>query len=279
MRRLTTNANGSLAEQVFAAMKTEPLEVLRYAWRTAAIVVAFIAHGPGPSVLWRLKLLLRFIYVHLRVPGGVTLPETLFLVEGVCNAPSDGALVEVGSWKGLSAVCLSLVSGARGQKLFAVDTFAGLPQTEGPLHVAANPSRSYVFEKGAYFGSQDDFWSNMRRFGRPASVSTVQGDVCEMSALALPEGTTVGYAFIDVDLPTSYRGVFRVLAPYVGVGTRIHLHEGLLEPVLRLVQDPSFWKQLGLTSPSIEILQETKRLRTLLVELKFSGGGGGKHSA
>jgi len=239
----------------------------------------FVAGGPGPSFLWRLKLLLSFAYVYLRVPGGVTLPETLFLVEGVCKAPPEGVLVEIGSWKGLSAVCLSHVSESRGQKLFAVDTFAGLPQTEGPVHVATSPDRSYIFEQGAFSGSLDEFWSNVRRFGRSASVSTIQGDVCEMSTLGLSQGDSVAYAFIDVDLPTSYRGALRLLAPYIVDGTRIHLHEGLLEPVLKLVRDSQFWAELRVTPPSVEVLHETRRLRTLLVELKFWGNNGRKHSA
>ena len=274
MRRLTSKITGSPLARFVRTLRREPLAVARYLWRTISLVAAFTVRGPGTGVLRRLRLLARIIRIHIRVPGGVTLPETLFLIEGACAAPTSGVLIEIGSWKGLSATCLSLVADSRAQRLVAVDTFAGLPQTEGPIHVSSNPDRSYVFEQGAYAGSLEEFWANIRGFGCPAQVSTVCGDVCTMTSVGLPEGSTVAYAFVDVDLPTSYRGALRLLAPHIAEGTRVHLHEGLLEPVLQLVQDRQFWTDLGLKPPSIEVLQETRNLRTLLVELKFEGSNG-----
>jgi len=269
VRVLTHDTTGSFCGELFRAVRSEPVEALKFLWRTVFVVTCFVVRGTTSGFLSRTKLLVRLIRIHLKVPGGVSLPETLFLIETIDSAPTSGILLEIGSWKGLSTSCLSLVAESRRQRLIAVDTFSGLPRTEGPCPVASCPKRSYLFEQGAYVASLDEFWSNVNRYGCGAVVTTLQGDVCNMGTLGLPRGMRIAYAFLDVDLPTSYEGALRLMAPHIGGGTRIHLHEGLLEPILSLAQNSGFWATLGLPPPKVEILQATKRLRTLLVELTF----------
>lgn len=266
---VSKNSSGNLFAQILAALQREPLDLLRFAWATLRGTAGFLLDGPGPGLAWRAWLIWRFLLIQLCVPGGVNLLEALRLARSHMSAKRDGVVVEIGSWKGLSACGLSLIAKELGQRMVVIDTFAGLPVSAGPFSVSSGRRRTYRFELGSFAGTWDEVRSNLRRFGCTDIVHGIAADVTTIDKLPF-DGTPVAFAFIDVDIPASYFAALRLLAPAIGDGTRICLHEGLLQPVLEQCRDPAFWHDLGLTVPQVDLIEQRDGFRTLLTELTFS---------
>jgi hypothetical protein len=231
--------------------------------------VAFIFSGPPQCLFWRLALLWQYLRIQLRVPGAVTFLEAQYLARCALLSPNRGLLVEVGAWKGLSTCCLSHIARHNGQDMLVFDSFQGLPHAGGPYAVAQDVDRTYRYEKGDYLGSFQEFTTNLAKYGVPSVVRTVVGDVAQIS-FPSEQGEKIAYAFLDVDLPDSYRAAFQMLASAIGEGTRVQLHEGLLADVMDMCRDSLFWEGLGLGVPHIRVLADQFGFRTLMTEVVFS---------
>lgn len=229
----------------------------------------FAGRTPGRGLLWRLGLVFRFLRIHLRVPGAVTYLECLHLAEAAFGTDASGAMVEVGAFKGRSTCCLSLVAATRGMRLIVVDTFAGLPESDGPYQVATDRERSYTFHKGEYAASFEELARNLLTFGAAQCVEAVSGDVVNLTTLPLQPGGKVSFAFLDVDLLQSYMGSLRLLSRYFAPGARVLLHEGLLEPIKQMQENPQFWTELGLEKPKVTYFALSAGFRTSLSQLEI----------
>ena len=115
-----------------------------------------------------------------KIEGWLTEAEGVSLYEAARRVPQGLAIVEVGSWKGRSAVCLA--SGARdgaGMKVVAVD-----PHTGSSEH-------RRMFGEVDTFG---EFRAHVARAGLSAFVEPIRQTSAE-AARGFPE--RVGFVFID----------------------------------------------------------------------------------
>jgi hypothetical protein len=269
IKRLGPETSSNIFTHLLSIIQHEPIEAIKYALFTATGTLSFVFAGPGEGLWWRLGLVVKYFFIHLKVPGGVTYLETLFLARTALETPADGLIVEVGSWKGLSATCLSLIAKKRAQHMIVIDTFSGLPETGGPFSVATHLNRGYIFEKGAYAASFNEFIDNVSQYGHADMIEAIAGNVIEMESPFTSINRNISFAFIDVDLPASYRATFNILAPAIQKDTILLLHEGLLVPVLADCKTEALWEQLDLPMPYVRIFENEFGFRTLLTSLTF----------
>jgi hypothetical protein len=122
----------------------------------------------------------------------------------------DGGLVECGCFKGFSTCCLSHACAWLGVKLFAFDSFAGLP-----------PSESDYYGEGEFRGTHDEVLENLRTFGRADVVEIKQGFFLE----TLPKfDQPFSLIWMDVDLESSSKDVMSLL-PALPMRACIFSHE------------------------------------------------------
>ena len=96
----------------------------------------------------------------LRVPTGTSYKSHLAMALKVFEEAPDteGCIVECGTWKGGSAVNLSLVCKMTGRKLIIYDSFEGLPE-------GRTEDRQGFYETGDYRGPLEEVQANLKRFG------------------------------------------------------------------------------------------------------------------
>ena len=121
----------------------------------------------------------------------------------ILETPPDvkGDIVECGTWKGGSAVNLSMVCKIAGRKLKIYDSFQGLPEGQ-------EIDREGHYDTGDYCGTLEEVKENIRRYG--------EIDVCEFYEgwfdETLPQlDSPVLLAFIDADLELSLEPCVRYI--------------------------------------------------------------------
>lgn len=77
----------------------------------------------------------------------------------------DGHMLECGVYKGGTTACMSHVCAQLGIKLYAADSFEGLP----------HGSEDGYYKKGQFLGRFDEVVANVERFGNATSVEYVRG--------------------------------------------------------------------------------------------------------
>lgn len=114
----------------------------------------------------------------------------------------DGVILECGTWKGGSAVNLSLVCKIAGRKLLIYDSFEGLPEKEEGDREAAN------YKTGDYHGTLQEVKENIRRYGAIDSCEFIRGWFKDtLPTLKRP----VLLAFLDVDYEASLETCVRYI--------------------------------------------------------------------
>ncbi len=104
------------------------------------------------------------------------------------QAPKDSNIVELGSWKGLSAGWIGSGLKDRGHgRMFAVDTWSGTP-TEGEH---AELLKDYGADQ-----LYQEFLGNMQRLGLQDTVSPLRMDT-RQAARQWPHGTSISLLYID----------------------------------------------------------------------------------
>jgi O-methyltransferase len=241
---------------------TDPGKILRGVWETGLETLRFVFAPRFPlpfGCLARISLLRRFIWAELKIPGGTTLLETIWLAYGTASATSSAKdWVEVGCFKGLSSARLSLLAGKAGRTLQVFDTFEGLPGSD-ETYDAVDGGVSYRFTAGSYLGRQEEVRANIGRYGAGSHVQLVAGD----AAATLPDAPfkKISFAFLDVDLVESYKACFRGLASKIESGTLIVIHEACYRQIRELILDESHWTGLGLAPPSVVFIADRYHLR------------------
>ena len=103
--------------QTWKALRDEPADLLEYFFRTVYMTARFLfsVNIPGLGFGDRFRLLRKIIQISLKVPGCVFPIDYLCLVEGIYSTPSEGVILEVGTFKGQSTSLLSFIAAMRGQ--------------------------------------------------------------------------------------------------------------------------------------------------------------------
>lgn len=132
----------------------------------------------------------------LRIPTGTSYKAHLAMALKILETPPDqpGEIIECGTWKGGSAVNLSLVCRITGRKLRIFDSFEGLPPGEIGDREAPN------YSVGEYAGMLPEVRANLERYGAIECCEFVQGWFKD----TLPKiDFPILLAFLDVDLEAS----------------------------------------------------------------------------
>lgn len=142
----------------------------------------------------------------LNILTGTSFRSHLSMAVKILEAPPDikGDIVECGTWKGGSAVNLSLVCKIVGRKLKIYDSFEGLPEAL-PEDKTALPS-----SRGFFCGSLEEVKSNIAKYGELDCCEFIEGWYQD----TLPKiKDPILLGFLDVDFQASLDICVRCIWP------------------------------------------------------------------
>lgn len=148
----------------------------------------------------------RMFWNRLWIQSGSSYKTHLAMALKVLETPPSvqGAIVECGTWKGGSAVNLSLVAKLTGRKLLIYDSFQGLPPA------VAGDREAGGYATGDFRGTLDEVKANLTRYGAIECCEFRQGWFdATLPSLAEP----VLLAYLDVDLESSLDTCVRCIWP------------------------------------------------------------------
>jgi len=160
-----------------------------------------------------------FLYVRgaTRVAGLIDQYVGTLLYESVltCKSASQN-VIEVGAFKGLSTVYLSLAASKIGKKVKSFEMFSGLP--------ASHPDLDPSFHVGQFASEVSEYESNLKAYGKPDVVTLVIGDARETM---LPTIGSEGFslAFLDVDVWEVMRELLLQLLSIAKGGEIVIIHD------------------------------------------------------
>ena len=207
---------------------------------TVPISIVFILQShaihPAYRMTWfkRLRLGFRMFLNRHRIPTGTSFKSHLAMALKILETPPNvpGAVVECGTWKGGSAVNLSLVCDIVGRKLLIYDSFQGLPAGVPGDREAPN------YQKGDFRGTLDEVRSNLRRYGAIGCCEFVEGWFDDtLPSLEAP----VLLAFLDVDLEASLETCVRHIWPNLVETGYVFIDEFVSLDYCALFYSERFW--------------------------------------
>ena len=178
---------------------------------TVPISIFFILNSRSIHPAYKLtfykkySLGLKMFLNKFRMPSGTSYKSHLAMGLKILETPPDveGDIVECGTWKGGSAVNLSLICRLTKRKLKIYDSFEGLPES---LEV----DRQGFYATGDYCGTLEEVKENIRKYGAIECCEFVKGWFDE----TLPQlDSPVLLAFVDVDLELSLETCVRFIWP------------------------------------------------------------------
>jgi hypothetical protein len=220
-----------------------------------SVVLDFILGGYGAAygvgTRRRAWLALRFQRIVAAIPSGTAALAQIVLAREILSIPPSvrGDVVECGAWKGASSASLSLVCRLARRRLLICDSFAGLPEVETQRYLAPH-SRIYGYLKGGMFaGPLAEVRANITTYGAIEVCRFVPGLFAE-SLVALAE--PVAFAFLDVDLPASFRDCLRTIWPLLVSDGAIYIDDVGCMDVASVFFDHAWWQQqLGCPAPGM----------------------------
>jgi O-methyltransferase len=215
---------------------------------TVPIAVFFILHSarihPAYGMSWsrRYALGTRMFLNTIRVRTGTSYKSHLAMALKLLETPPDvpGDVVECGTWKGGSAVNLSLICQIVGRRLRIYDSFEGLPAGD------PNDREARHYTKGEYCGTLAEVQSNIRRYGAIDRCDFIPGWFQD----TLPaESSPVLLAFLDVDLEASLHTCVRYLWPRLVESGYIFIDEVVGVDYCALFYSERYWQQYFQRTP------------------------------
>lgn len=165
----------------------------------------------------------------------------------------EGDIVECGVYKGCSTAKLSLVTDMINRRLYAFDTFEGLPRE-------ANYRDGRKFHKGQYRADMAEVKSNIKKLGNISNTELIKGDLKE----TLPNfKNKVSFAFLDIDLVESTRVALKALYPRLSKGGIIFSHDGHIPEITDLLSSTGFWNSIDSETPKIVGLGKKKLVKII----------------
>jgi O-methyltransferase len=190
----------------------------------------------------RLRLGFRMFMTTLRVPTATSYKAHMAMALKLLEMSPDviGDVVECGTWKGGSAVNLSLICKIVGRKLTIYDSFEGLPAGESEDREAVH------YRQGDYKGTLEEVQRNISRFGSPECCEYVRGYFAD----TLPKTTTpIVLAFLDVDLEASLATCVRHVWRNLVLGGFIFTDECVGTDYVALFYSERWWTENFATTP------------------------------
>ncbi|HEX6280495.1 MAG TPA: TylF/MycF/NovP-related O-methyltransferase [Pyrinomonadaceae bacterium] len=210
---------------------------------TVPIAIYFILASDRIHPEYRLgffrKMLLgtRMFLNKLRIPTGTSYKTHLAMALKIFETPPDieGIVLECGTWKGGSAVNLSLACKIAGRKLHIYDSFKGLPEGESGDREAPG------YKAGDYAGSLEEVKRNITKYGDIDSCVFVQGWFDQTLPENLKEGVLL--AFLDVDLEASLETCVRNIWPRLIDKGYIFIDEPVGVDYCSIFYSEEYWKR------------------------------------
>jgi O-methyltransferase len=203
----------------------------------------------GITASQRRELVSRFFDNTKKIKAATNPIQHVILAQEILAVPrsSPGDVVECGVFKGASSASLSLVCEMVGRRLLVCDSFAGLPDDDMQLHVAAHGGIYGFYKSGMFCGSLDEVKSNIERCGAPNVCEYVVGFFSEsLRSLNRP----IAFAFLDVDLVSSTQDCLRVIWPLLNDNCAIYTDDAGDLDCVKVFFDDAWWKNtLGCAAP------------------------------
>jgi hypothetical protein len=172
----------------------------------------------------------------LSVQTGTSYKAHLAMALKILEAPPEveGDILECGTWKGGSAVNLSLVCKITNRKLRIFDSFEGLPEGEEGDREAPG------YEAGEYLGTLPEVKANLKKYGAIECCEFVQGWFKD----TLPDlDRPVLLAFFDVDLEASLSTCVRYVWPHLVERGYIFTDECVHTNYVALFYSEKWWRR------------------------------------
>jgi len=178
---------------------------------------------------------LRMFLNKFRVQTGTSYKSHLAMALKILETPPDvaGDVVECGTWKGGSAVNLSLVCRVTGRKLRIFDSFKGLPESQ-------KIDRQGFYETGDYCGQLEEVKRNITKHGAIECCEFIKGWFDD----TLPNlDSPVILAFFDVDLELSLETCVRYVWPHLVDKGYIFIDEYVDLNYCAIFWSEEYWKK------------------------------------
>jgi O-methyltransferase len=252
------------ATEIIRVATPQPLRALRRRvlnFRRETPLYRFVVNPP-PTLLrtQALTVAKRFIAAHDHIDCAHTHAEMDAIVRAILAVPASvqGCIVEAGCFKGGSTAKLSIAAKLTGRKLFAFDSFEGLPDNV-ERHGLTIHGETPNFSKGRYEGALEEVKENVRRFGEIGACEFVKGWFDRTMSQFHQQ---IAVAFIDVDLVSSTRTCLQYLYPLLVPGGSIFSHDGHLPLCAEAMNDDEFWAcVVGYPKPAMPGLGTVKLVR------------------
>ncbi|GEM_PF-6294846 len=193
------------------------------------------------------------------VDGLISLYLGAFLYDTVLRTRHGSPhVVEVGAYKGLSTVYLSLAAKQTGRRVKSFELFSGLP--------ASDPVLDPGFRPGQFAAAVEEYEANVSAYGCRDCVDLVIGDARETMLTALgAEGFSV--AFLDVDVYAVMRPLLEQLRQAASGGEIVVVHD---------LHSPGVRKALTEFCRSTGNRLKIKRIERSTAVLQFPRDGGNR---
>lgn len=204
----------------------------------------------GVNFRLKLNLLYKMIRNNMRIISGSTFLEHLTMATSLLRLPRsvEGAIVECGTYKGVSAANISLVCKLMGRQLVIFDSFEGLPEPseKDKTHYLLANKEMHTYEKGSWCGRLDEVKDNITRFGEISVCEFVKG-YFENTLPSFREKCV--QAFLDVDYRDSLEDCVRYLWPLLQDGCLLYTHEAGHMEIASLFFSEKWWVENLRTVP------------------------------
>jgi len=221
------------------------------------ILAAFLSprsgHDYGVTLGQKLRLLGRLRRARRRVATATHLLEQTTMLGSLLRVPPKqrGCVVECGTFKGGSAIALSLACELTGRELHIFDSFAGLPAPKGSdaAHLLPATATVHTYTEGAFRGTREEVEANLERWGAKPVCRLHEG----FFAVSLPAfRERCVMAFLDVDLVDSLKTCLRYLWPLLEDGAVLFTHEAPHMEIAKVFFDDRWWQDvLGIAAPGL----------------------------
>ena len=163
-----------------------------------------------------------------------------------CNTST---IVECGTFKGATAIALSIACKITNRKLIIYDSFKGLPNSEREIGKRNYPHLKFTgyYSKGMYSGSLEEVKKNMYIYGDLSVCEFRKGFFLN----TLPKHKEkIDFLFLDVDLVSSTKDCIKYLWPYLSNNSYVFTDDACDMDVVKIWFSKEWWnKNLKIEPP------------------------------